>query len=66
MKYWYKFWCKIFGSIMLIRIGVVLQDQVFSRYWLTVDENGKPKLAPIRQRVDYANIGKKKPKKNPI
>lgn len=31
---WYKTWCKILGSLFLIRIGVVLQESLFSKYYV--------------------------------
>lgn len=66
-KIWYKFWCKVFGSILLIRLGVVLQEQFFSKYYLEYSAKKKKlKLRPWSDRNRPRKMKTKKTKKNPI
>lgn len=65
MKHWYKFWCKIFGSILLIRLGVVLQETIFSRYYWTIGDDKKWHIEPIHPVKSDVEKTKKKTK-NPI
>lgn len=64
---WYKFWCRIFGSILLIRLGVVLQDTIFSKY--DIEYSTKKKKIKLRMKSERNRPKKteaKKTKKNPI
>jgi hypothetical protein len=65
---WYKFWCKILGSLVLIRLGVVLQKEVFSKYY--IGYSTKKHEFKLRPMSEYDRPKKmkteKKTKKNPI
>lgn len=64
---WYKFWCKILGSLFLIRLGVVLQKCVFSKYY--IEYSTKKKKIKLRPMSEYNRPKKEKTKKktkNPI
>ena len=64
---WYKFWCKVFGSILLIRLGVVLQAQLFSKYYVEYStKKQRFKLRPWSDRNRPRKMKTKKTKKNPI
>lgn len=64
---WYKFWCKILGSLLLIRIGVVLQKSLFSKYYVEYSvKKGKFKLRSFSDRNRPRKMKTKKTEKNPI
>lgn len=63
---WYKFWAKFFGSILLIRLGVVLQETIFSKYYIEYStKKGKFKLRPMSE-MNRPRKPKTKKTKNPI
>lgn len=64
---WYKTWCKILGAMFLIRLGVVLQDQIFSKYYIEYSTKKKKlKLRPRSHHNRPKKVEAKKTKKNPI
>lgn len=64
---WYKFWCKILGSLFLIRIGVVLQESLFSKYYVEYSTKKKKfKLRSLSDRNRPRKMKTKKTEKNPI
>lgn len=66
-KIWYKFLAKLFGSILLIRLGVVLQDCIFSRYYIEYStKKGEFKLRSFSDRNRPRKTKTKKTEKNPI
>lgn len=66
-KIWYKFWAKLFGSILLIRLGVVLQESLFSKYYVEYSTKKKKfKLRSLSDRNRPRKMKTKKTEKNPI